>query len=36
MSALDRPSHAADMADWCGAEIAWEADDLAVITATYG
>ena len=32
---LDFPDRAADVAEWCGGEITWEADDLAVITATY-
>jgi tRNA (cmo5U34)-methyltransferase len=32
----DMPSPAADQADWCGGEIVWEADDLAVIRAVYG
>jgi trans-aconitate methyltransferase len=32
---VDRPSRAEDMAEWCGGEIVWEADDLAVIRATY-
>ena len=31
----DIPSPAADQADWCGGEIVWEADDLAVIRAVY-
>ena len=29
------PSPAADQADWCGGEVVWEVDDLAVIRATY-
>lgn len=34
------PSHdfvetAADLAEWCGGEVTWEADDLAVVRATY-
>ncbi len=32
---FDLPSRAADQAEWCGGEIVWEADDLAVIRATY-
>ena len=32
---FDLPSPAADQADWCGGEIVWEADDLAVIRAVY-
>lgn len=31
----DFPERAADLADWCGGEIAWEADDLAVVRAVY-
>lgn len=31
----DFPETAADLAEWCGGEVAWEADDLAVIRATY-
>jgi tRNA (cmo5U34)-methyltransferase len=31
----DIPSPAADQAEWCGGEVAWEADDLAVIRAVY-
>jgi tRNA (cmo5U34)-methyltransferase len=31
----DFPETAADLADWCGGEVAWEADDLAVIRAIY-
>jgi tRNA (cmo5U34)-methyltransferase len=33
---FDMPSPAADQADWCGGEVVWEADDLAVIRAVYG
>jgi tRNA (cmo5U34)-methyltransferase len=33
--AYDFPETASDLADWCGGEIAWEADDLAVIRAVY-
>lgn len=33
---LDMPSPAADQAEWCGGEVVWEADDLAVIRAVYG
>ncbi|MDQ3728584.1 MAG: class I SAM-dependent methyltransferase [Actinomycetota bacterium] len=32
---FDMPSPADDQAGWCGGEVAWEADDLAVIRATY-
>lgn len=32
---LDMPSPAADQAEWCGGEVVWEADDLAVIRAVY-
>jgi tRNA (cmo5U34)-methyltransferase len=31
----DFPSPAADQAEWCGGEVVWEADDLAVIRAVY-
>ncbi len=31
----DIPSPAADQAEWCGGEVVWEADDLAVIRAVY-
>ena len=31
----DFPETAADLAEWCGGEIAWQADDLAVVRATY-
>jgi len=31
----DFPETAADLADWCGGEVTWEADDLAVIRAIY-
>jgi tRNA (cmo5U34)-methyltransferase len=34
-SEYDLPSPAADQADWCGGEVVWEADDLAVIRAVY-
>jgi tRNA (cmo5U34)-methyltransferase len=33
--AHDFPEAAADLAEWCGGEVAWEADDLAVVRATY-
>jgi tRNA (cmo5U34)-methyltransferase len=33
--AYDFPESAADLAEWCGGEVAWEADDLAVVRATY-
>ena len=32
---FDKPSPAADQAEWCGGEVVWEADDLAVIRAVY-
>jgi tRNA (cmo5U34)-methyltransferase len=32
---FDLPSPAADQADWCGGDVVWEADDLAVIAAVY-
>jgi tRNA (cmo5U34)-methyltransferase len=31
----DFPEPAADLAEWCGGEIAWQADDLAVVRAVY-
>jgi len=31
----DFPEAASDLAEWCGGEITWEADDLAVIRAVY-
>ena len=31
----DIPSPAADQAEWCGGEIVWEVEDLAVIRAVY-
>jgi tRNA (cmo5U34)-methyltransferase len=31
----DFPETAADLASWCGGEVTWEADDLAVIRAVY-
>jgi tRNA (cmo5U34)-methyltransferase len=31
----DFPETAADLAEWCGGEVIWEADDLAVVRATY-
>lgn len=33
---VDFPDRAADLAEWCDGEIVWEADDLAVVRATYG
>jgi tRNA (cmo5U34)-methyltransferase len=33
---VDFPERAADLAEWCGGELVWEADDLAVIRAVYG
>jgi tRNA (cmo5U34)-methyltransferase len=32
---VDLPSRADDVVEWCGGEIVWEADDLAVIRAVY-
>ena len=32
---FDMPSPADEQADWCGGEVVWEADDLAVIRAVY-
>jgi tRNA (cmo5U34)-methyltransferase len=32
---VDLPSPAEDMAEWCGGEIVWRGDDLAVIQAVY-
>ena len=32
---VDLPSRADDLIEWCGGEIVWEADDLAVIRAVY-
>jgi tRNA (cmo5U34)-methyltransferase len=32
---FDFPSPAADQAEWCGGEIVWSADDLAVVRAVY-
>jgi tRNA (cmo5U34)-methyltransferase len=32
---FDFPSPATDEAEWCGGEVVWEADDLAVIRAVY-
>jgi trans-aconitate methyltransferase len=32
---VDMPSAAEDMAEWCGGEIVWRGDDLAVIRAVY-
>ena len=31
----DFPESADDLAEWCGGEVVWEADDLAVVRATY-
>jgi tRNA (cmo5U34)-methyltransferase len=33
---VDFPDRAEDVAEWCDGDVAWEADDLAVIRATYG
>ena len=32
---VDMPSPTADLAEWCGGEVTWEADGLAVIRAVY-
>lgn len=32
---FDFPDPALDLAEWCAGEVVWEADDLAVIRATY-
>ena len=32
---FDFPDPAAEVAEWCGGEVVWEADDLAVIRAVY-
>lgn len=32
---FDRPSPAADQAEWCGGEVVWAEDELAVIRAVY-
>ena len=32
---VDLPSRADELVEWCGGEIVWEADDLAVIRAVY-
>jgi tRNA (cmo5U34)-methyltransferase len=31
----DFPETASDLAEWCGGEVTWEADDLAVVRAVY-
>jgi tRNA (cmo5U34)-methyltransferase len=31
----DFPETAEDLAEWCGGEVTWKADDLAVVRATY-
>jgi tRNA (cmo5U34)-methyltransferase len=31
----DFPESAADLAEWCGGEVTWEKDDLAVVRAVY-
>jgi tRNA (cmo5U34)-methyltransferase len=33
---VDYLETAEDLAEWCGGEVAWTADDLAVVRATYG
>ena len=32
---VDLPSRAEELVQWCGGELVWEADDLAVIRAAY-
>jgi tRNA (cmo5U34)-methyltransferase len=32
---VDFPEGAAELAEWCGGEVAWSADDLAVVVADY-
>jgi hypothetical protein len=32
---FDYPETAADLAEWSGGEVAWEADDLAVVRSVY-
>ncbi len=32
---VDLPSRAGDLVEWCGGEVVWRADDLAVIRAVY-
>ena len=32
---FDFPAPAGEQAEWCGGEVVWEADDLAVIRAVY-
>jgi tRNA (cmo5U34)-methyltransferase len=32
---IDFPDSAAELADWCGGEVTWSADDLAVVAADY-
>jgi tRNA (cmo5U34)-methyltransferase len=32
---FDFPSPAAELAEWCGGEVVWSADDLAVVRASY-
>ena len=32
---VDKPSRADELVEWCGGELVWEADDLAVIRAVY-
>jgi tRNA (cmo5U34)-methyltransferase len=33
---VDFPDRAEDVSEWCDGDVVWEADDLAVIRATYG
>ena len=33
--AIDFPDTAEELAEWCGGEVTWRADDLAVVRATY-
>ena len=32
---FDFPDTAEELAEWCGGEVTWRADDLAVVRATY-
>jgi tRNA (cmo5U34)-methyltransferase len=34
--AVDFPDSAEELAEWCGGEVTWRADDLAVVRASYG
>ena len=33
---VDFPDTAEELAEWCGGEVTWGADDLAVVRAIYG